>query len=108
MTSQDMSPINLYVQTTSKTLQRIEERGSHVSCSGGYPSDACARMQHCASFEPPKLLRDDGLRDPQFNQRSSELGPFHLSAVEDPHESRASVLVAQEEVYIAANKAADA
>ena len=69
--------------------------------------NACARMKHCASLEPSKLLRDDGLRDPQYNQRPSKICPPHPRAVVDPHERRASVLVAQNEVDEAVNKAVD-
>ena len=59
-----------------------------------------------ASPDPSKLLCDECLSDPQYNQRPSELDPPHPRAVVD--ERRAGVLVAQDDVDEAVNKAADA
>ena len=70
--------------------------------------DTCAGMESRASPEPSRLLRNDDFRDSKCNQRSSELGSLHLQAMVDPHEHRSSVVVAQDDVDEAANKAADA
>ena len=61
-----------------------------------------------ASPDPSKLLCDECLRDPQYNQRPSELDPPHPRAVVDSHERRAGVLVAQDDVDEAVKKADDA
>ena len=58
-----------------------------------------------ASPDPSKLLCDECLSDPQYNQRPSELDPPHPRAVVD--ERRAGVLVAQDDVDEALNKAAN-
>ena len=92
---------------TSGISRRSEECGSFASCSGGPQAilyDTCARMEPLASYKPSKLLR----HDPQYNQRSSDLGPPHPRTVVDPHEYRAGVIVAQDDVGEAVNKVADA
>ena len=64
-------------------------------------------MRPRASFEPSKLLRDEGPREPQYNQRPSQLGPPYPRAVVDTHERKAGVLVDQEDVDEAVNKPTD-
>ena len=70
--------------------------------------DTCVRMKPRASPHPSKLLRDEGPLGPQYSQRPSILGPPHPRAVVNPHERRAGVLVAQDDVDEAVNKANDA
>ena len=67
--------------------------------------DTCVRMDARASLEPSKLLRYEGPRERQYNQRPKKLGPPHPRAVVDPEERKTGVLV---DVYEAVNKAADA
>ena len=68
--------------------------------------DTCARMEPRASLKPVKLLHDEDLRDLQYHTRSNELGLSHPRSVVDPHERRAGVLMAQDDVDEAVNKAA--
>ena len=61
-------------------------------------------MELRSTSKSPTLLRDKSPREPQYNQRSSELGP---RAMMDPQERRAGVLFSQEYVAEAVNKADD-
>ena len=70
--------------------------------------DTCVRMEPRASPEPSTLLRDEGPHGPQYNQRSIQLDPAHPQSVVGPHKRNAGILVAQEDVDEAVNKATTA
>lgn len=65
-------------------------------------------MEPRAFLDLSELLSDENPRDPQYIQRSKEFVPPHPRGVVDPHERKAGILVDQNDVDEAFNKADDA
>lgn len=94
--------------------ERLEEAKSAVPT---YPArvetranvhDTCARLEPRAHGVATMSFRDEGPRDPVNAPQSSASGLPRPQAVVDPHDGTAGVLVAQDDVDAAVNKAVDA